>query len=46
MAFQRRDKVCRFLPVEREEQEAIQAKLRHLAHGAASSRAPSGGVPQ
>jgi hypothetical protein len=45
-AFQRRDKVSRFLPVEREEQEAIQAKLRHLAHGAASSRAPSGGVPQ
>ena len=44
-AFQRRNKVCRFLPVEREEQEAIQAQLRHLAHGSAAARAPSRGVP-
>jgi len=46
MAFQRRDKVCRFLPVERKEQEAIQAQLQHLAHGAASAGAPSWGVQQ
>jgi len=41
MAFQRRDKVCRFLPVEREEQAAIQAELRHLAHSAASAGTPA-----
>jgi len=30
-AFLRREKVGRFSPVELEEQEAIQSKLRHLA---------------
>jgi len=43
-AFEKREKVCRFTPVEQEEQAAIQRKLRHLAHGAAGSRPACGGV--
>jgi hypothetical protein len=44
-AFEKREKACRFTSVEQEEQAAIQLKLRHLAHGAASSRPAGGGVP-
>jgi hypothetical protein len=44
LAFEKREKVCRFTPVEQEEQAAIQRKLRHLAHGAAGSRPACGGV--
>ena len=43
-AFEKREKDCRFTPVEQEEQAAIQRKLRHLAHGAAGSRPACGGV--